>query len=64
MQKLTVRKWIQRLARCGRMSFTKEEIADAIAQVGLSPSIRGEALTLEQFAELTDKLVEIQKLRK
>lgn len=46
------------------LSFTKEEIADAIAQVGLSPSIRGEALTLEQFAELTDKLVEIQKLRK
>ena len=30
MQKLTVRKWIQRLARCGRMSFTKEEIREQI----------------------------------
>ncbi|MGN0205377.1 MAG: 16S rRNA (adenine(1518)-N(6)/adenine(1519)-N(6))-dimethyltransferase RsmA [Coprococcus sp.] len=43
------------------LSFTKEQIAEAIAKAGLPPSIRGEALTLEQFAELTDRLAEIQK---
>ena len=43
------------------LSFTKEQIADAIAKASLPPSIRGEALTLEQFAGLTDILAEIQK---
>lgn len=43
------------------LSFTKEQIADAIAKAGLPPSIRGEALTLEQFAGLTDILAENQK---
>lgn len=32
----------------------KELIAEAIAQLEVSPSIRGEALTLEQFAKLSD----------
>lgn len=36
------------------LSFTKEEIASAIEALGLSPTIRGEALTLEQFAGLAD----------
>ena len=36
--------------------FTKEEIQNALRQMGLSESIRGEALTLEQFAQLTDLL--------
>ena len=36
--------------------FTKEEIQSALRQMGLSESIRGEALTLEQFAQLTDLL--------
>lgn len=43
------------------LSFTKEQIADAIAKAGLPSSIRGEALTLEQFAGLTDILAENQK---
>ena len=34
------------------LSFTKEQIAEAIEKMGLSPSVRGEALTLEQFAKL------------
>lgn len=38
------------------LSFTKEQIAEAIAAMGLSPSIRGEALTLAQFAQLSDQL--------
>lgn len=35
---------------------SKEGIAAAIAKLGVSPSIRGEALTLEQFAQLSDCL--------
>lgn len=38
------------------LHFTKEQIAGAIEKLGVSPSIRGEALTLEQFARLADYL--------
>ncbi|MEE0420654.1 MAG: 16S rRNA (adenine(1518)-N(6)/adenine(1519)-N(6))-dimethyltransferase RsmA [Lachnospiraceae bacterium] len=34
----------------------KEEIAGAIAELGVQPSVRGEALTLAQFAKLADCL--------
>lgn len=36
------------------ISLPKEMIAEAIAELGVSPSIRGEALTLEQFAKLSN----------
>ena len=42
------------------LSFTKEQIAEAIEKMGLSPSVRGEALTLEQFAKLSDLLTEVK----
>ena len=35
---------------------SKEAIADAIRETGLPESVRGEALTLEQFAELSNVL--------
>ena len=38
------------------LSFSKEEVADALEQIGVSPTIRGEALSLEQFAELCSLL--------
>ena len=38
------------------LHYTKEQIAQAIEQLGVSASIRGEALTLEQFAKLADIL--------
>ena len=38
------------------LSFSKEQIEGAIASLGLSASVRGEALTLEQFAKLADVL--------
>lgn len=38
------------------LHFTKEQVVDALAKMGLSESIRGEALTLEQFAQLSDLL--------
>ena len=40
------------------LHYTKEQIAQAIEQLGVSASIRGEALTLEQFARLADILAE------
>ncbi len=39
------------------LSFTKEEIQKALVKMGLTENIRGEALTLEQFAELTNVLL-------
>lgn len=38
------------------LDFTKEEIEAAIECLGKGPSIRGEALTLEEFARLSDAL--------
>lgn len=45
------------LNNSSELNFTKDQIAAAIAEAGLSPSVRGEALTLEQFAKLTDILL-------
>lgn len=36
--------------------YTKEEIEQAIADCGFSPTIRGEALRLEDFAQLANRL--------
>lgn len=41
------------------LHFTKEQIASAIESMGLPLAVRGETLTLEQFAKLTDLLVEL-----
>lgn len=38
------------------LHFSKETVAKALGEIGLSPDVRGEALTLAQFAELTDRL--------
>ncbi len=46
------------LNNSAELSFSKEEIGEAIEKMGLSPSVRGEALTLEQFAKLADALGE------
>lgn len=42
------------------LHYSKEQIAEAIEKLGASPSIRGEALTLEQFASLADILLELE----
>ena len=36
--------------------FPKEQIQEAIAALDVSPSVRGEALSLEQFAQLANLL--------
>lgn len=40
------------------LSYTKEDIAEAIAGLDLPASVRGEALTLEQFAALANYFTE------
>lgn len=44
------------LGNDGSLPVSKEQAAVAIEAMGWSPTIRGEALTLEQFAALTDRL--------
>ena len=44
------------LSNAPQMSFSKEQIMEALEKMGLSATIRGEALTLEQFARLSDLL--------
>jgi len=40
----------------GGLELTREMVQDALRGMGLSETVRGEALTLSQFAELADKL--------
>ena len=46
------------LVNSQELDFSKEQVAAAIATLGVSPSVRGEALTLEQFAALANALSE------
>lgn len=38
------------------LNFTKEQVVEALKEMGLPETVRGEALTLEQFASLSDLL--------
>lgn len=38
------------------LSYTKEQIGEALAKIGQKENVRGEALTLEQFAKFSDEL--------
>ncbi len=44
------------LTNAGELKLSKEEVQEALEQMGLSATVRGEALTLEQFAELSNLL--------
>ena len=44
------------LSNAPGLCVSKEAVKEALAQMGLSETIRGEALTLEQFARLSDIL--------
>lgn len=48
------------LNNSSELSFTKEQIVSAIEEAGFPATIRGEALTLEDFARLSDVLSEIK----
>lgn len=47
---------VNAIANYEELSFSKEEIAEALSKIGLSETIRGEALTLSEFASLSDVL--------
>ena len=42
------------------LHFSKEQIVEAIEKAGFKPAVRGEALTLEEFAKLADILTEMK----
>ena len=44
------------LGNAGFLPVTKEQVAEALEKMELSPTIRGEALSLEQFAQLSNLL--------
>lgn len=44
------------LCNAADLHLSKEQVAGALEEMGLPPAIRGEALTLGQFAELSDLL--------
>lgn len=44
------------LTNAPELGLSKEQVQEALEKMGLSPTIRGEALTLEQFAELSNIL--------
>ena len=48
------------LGNAPELPYTKDQIAAAIAEMGLTPTIRGEALSLAQFAQLSDILGEMK----
>lgn len=45
------------LSNAQNLSLTREQVTEALESMQLSPTIRGEALTLEQFAALADILL-------
>lgn len=46
------------ICNSSELSFSKEQIINALLKLGLSETVRGETLTLEQFAQLADVLAE------
>lgn len=46
------------------LDFTREEIEEAVETCGFPPSVRGETLSLEQFAALSNVLGKIRRNRK
>ena len=52
------RKQLPNALAAGLGAVDRSDVEDALAQLGLSPTVRGEALSLEQFAALADLLSE------
>lgn len=50
------RKTLQNSLVNGGIAVTKDRIADALSKMQLSPAVRGEALSLDQFGQLSDLL--------
>lgn len=48
------------LSHAAELGITKEMAVSVLEEMGLSPSIRGEAMTLAQFAEFTDRICDMK----
>ena len=48
------------VCNCAALGISKEMLLEALQKCGLSPTVRGEALTLEQFAKLSDEVTLIK----
>jgi 16S rRNA (adenine1518-N6/adenine1519-N6)-dimethyltransferase len=46
------------LKNATRLSYAREQVEQALEALGLPPDVRGEALTLEQFAALSNQLLQ------
>ncbi len=44
------------LGNAGELDITRQQASQALAALGLDPAVRGEALTLQEFADLTNYL--------
>lgn len=44
------------LSNAPELGVTREQVTKVLEELGLSPTVRGEALTLEQFAQLSNRL--------
>lgn len=44
------------LTNAGNLGVSRPDVEKVLAEMGLSPTVRGETLTLEQFAELSSRL--------
>ena len=48
------------VCNCAPLGISKEMLLEALQKCGLSPTVRGEALTLAQFAKLSDEVTLIK----
>ena len=55
------RKTLLNALSAGLNGFTKEQIAQAITDCGLDEKVRGEALGIAEFAQLSDRLDALEK---
>lgn len=46
------------LANAGILGVSRQQVEETLVSMGLPAAVRGEALTLEQFAELSDRLLD------
>jgi len=49
------------IGNAAEVPYSKEQVAEALSRMNVSPTVRGETLTLEQFAALTDLLAVSQQ---
>ena len=48
------------LANAGGLGLRRQQVEEVLADMGLPAAVRGETLTLERFAELSDRLYELR----